>query len=149
MPVRERARGQLCLECRVGAGVVLVPAIEVERLAEYVVGAPPPGAPRYVAGIGSLDDEVVLSLSLVPHPRARRREVHGLLLVRAHGEAPRWALEVAASASFVRVDDEPVDPPPSSSHPPWLQIAVADGARRPFVDVHRMVRCIASGEEGR
>lgn len=87
-----------------GAGILLVPASAVERLAEYPVGAPPPGVHRYVAGIGRVDGAPVLSLSLVPHPRQRRRDVLGALLVcGAQPDEPRWALEVLGSAGFVRL----------------------------------------------
>lgn len=117
------------LECRIGAGRMLVPMSAVAQVGQYRVGGRLPASARHVAGIGAWEDLLVISLSLVTPAPAVDREATGILLQTAVKSPMRWALEILAPVGIVRVTKLAPNVQVSARRPAWLQTATTSDAR--------------------
>lgn len=121
------------LLCLIGSTRVSVPTDAIRLIVEYDVGPPPPHTSPYLAGIGILPNELVLSVRVGFRPTARARRTKGLLL---SGSGPGgWAFEID---QVVGLSDEPPREP-VQSEPPWLR-RTRNGDR--FLEVESMLRAL-------
>ena len=136
------------LEVRVGQGRMIVPMAAVAQVGRYRVGGKLPGAARHVAGIGAWEDQLVVSLSLVPLEAVVDREATGILLETRHRTPMRWALEIVAPVGIIRVTKLVAAPAAASSRrPAWLLNATtSDNRTMLWVEVDGMIA--AAGEAG-
>lgn len=112
------------LECRIGQGRMIVPMAAVGQVGHYRVGGRLPASARHVTGIGAWDDQLVVSLSIVPAAAAIDREATGILLETRVRTPMRWALEIVAPVGIVRVARVTPNAAVSARRPAWLQNAV-------------------------
>jgi chemotaxis signal transduction protein len=133
------------LECRVGGGRMIVPMTAVAQVGQYRVGGRLPTSLRHVAGIGTWEDQLVVSLSLVSPPAAIDRETTGILLATATATPMRWALEIAAPVGIVRVVRITPNAQVSSRRPAWLQNATTfDDRMMLWVAVEEMIAALGA-----
>lgn len=128
------------VECVIDDRRVLLPASAVERVIELDV-APCPLARPSVAGVGTLDGMVVISIRLGESPRteAKARRITGAL-VGSRGDKSgkskaRWAIEVTRIVSLVKAKTDG-----RRADETWLVEAETQDARRlPMVDLDTML----------
>ncbi|MBK7538747.1 MAG: hypothetical protein IPI49_25950 [Myxococcales bacterium] len=122
------------LLCLIGSTRVSVPTDAIRHIVEYEVGPPPPLTSPYLAGIGVLTDELVLSVRVGFRPTARTRRTKGLLLSAKAG-ALGWAFEIDQVVGLVN------DGPRESlqSEPAWL-LRTRSGDR--FLEVPTMLQML-------
>jgi len=89
-----------CLECAVDGHNLAIPVRVLDRALEYDLTAPPPLAEPWVGGLGSLGDDVWISLALPGRPRGPVQACRGLLLRSASGA--RFAIQVDEIGSLIR-----------------------------------------------
>lgn len=106
-------------------------AQDVHSLIEYRVGPPPPLVSTYIAGIGLLDDQLVMSVRVGLKPRALDRVTKGVML-ETPASALRWVFEVDAITGFTTSKQ----PEPLTSEPAWLMRST--GGER-FLDASALV----------
>lgn len=134
------------LECRVGQGRMIVPMAAVAQVGRYRVGGRLPSSARHVAGIGTWEDRLVVSLSIVAPPAVTDREATGILLTTSTQTAMRWALEIVAPVGIVRVAKVTPNVQASARRPAWLQNATtADSRTMLWIAVDEMIAAAAAG----
>jgi hypothetical protein len=122
------------LVCLIGSTRVFVPTDAIKQISEYDVGPPPPLASPYLAGIGIVDNSLVLSIRVGLRPSARGRKTKGVLLATP-ASSLGWAFEVDQTIGLVtEVPSETLQ-----SEPSWLK-RTRTGER--FLDVRTMVAAI-------
>ncbi|MGE3543114.1 MAG: hypothetical protein AB7L28_04260 [Kofleriaceae bacterium] len=102
--------------------------VSVGQIGRFRIGGRLPYSSQYVGGLGVWDNEVVVSLSLVPVQRGFERESTGILL-RTPQSAVRWALEIAAPVGLVSVASVASPTQTSSTRPSWLLTATTSTER--------------------
>jgi hypothetical protein len=107
---------------------MIVPMVSVGQIGRYRIGGRLPNVSQYVGGLGVWDNELVVSLSLVPVQRGFERESTGILL-RAPQSSTRWALEIAAPVGLVSVANVSSPTQTSSTRPSWLLTATTSTDR--------------------
>jgi hypothetical protein len=117
-----------CLECRVGGRLLLVPTRDLERVADLVLGPPPPLAKTWVAGMALVAGTPVIAITL-SGSRVYSQSGKGLLL-RAPRTRALYAVIVEDVQTIWTIDDEAFSPARAQPWPcpaAWLAVGEHDG----------------------
>ncbi len=134
-------RESSALTCDVGPHKIAIPRSQVGQILDFDVAPSPPFSNAAVAGMGVLDDDVIVLLSAVPAPERARMESRTTKAVMIVGERAglRWAVEVDGTRGFesVWVDEDPDDPGPDL---PWtIPGLLEDGTTAIAIDLDRLI----------
>jgi hypothetical protein len=128
------------LECRVGAGTLLVATDAIEALGEYQVGASLPATDRLTFSLGDWQQQLVMSVSTIAVQSASNRNTAGLLLLTP-GAKIRWALEITAPMGMLEVVS--VTKGPATTAAPWMRTAtLVDGRTTQLVDIKELLGAV-------
>jgi hypothetical protein len=133
------------LECLIGRARVAVPIDAVAQIIEYEVAPPPPLARRWVGGLGTYAEKVVLSVALVaPRPGATqplKRTAKGVLLQSGDSELA-WVLEITQVAARVKAKVVAKSVQVGQDKlPPWINSASTEDKRSiGWIDVPAMLK---------
>ena len=91
-----------CLMCDVEGEHIVVPTSAMKQIITLEVSPPPPSAMGFVAGLGLVEGDVVVAVSLSAVAATATRAVNGLLFVSADGLL-RFVVVVTRVLSVARV----------------------------------------------
>jgi hypothetical protein len=117
-----------CLECTVGGKRVLVPTRDLERVAELLLGPPPPLAEPWVGGIALIAGSPVVALVLCAS--TAYAECKKGLLLRAPRARELYAVIVEDVQAIWTIDEEGFSPADEQAWPcpgGWLTVGERDG----------------------
>jgi hypothetical protein len=122
------------LACTVGTTAVFVRTDDIQMIAEYRVGPPPPLTSTYIAGMAIIEDRLALSVRVGFRPPAPSRTTRGIVLATPSSRL-LWAFEVDSTLGLVTTRQTEL----LTSEPGWL--GRARGGDR-FLDVTSMVHAL-------